>query len=147
MSRTGKCLCGAVTFTAEPMPTMQACHCDMCRKWGGGPYMSTPCTNAVFDGPVTAYASSEIADRGFCATCGSHLFYFAKAAGIHAVLSDPAIERIQSSPLEAVLITNTTPLEEKLARCDKLRPLSVAPILGEAIRRTHENTSVSSLFV
>jgi hypothetical protein len=64
---------------------MQACHCDMCRKWGGGPYMSTPCTNAVFDGPVTAYASSEIADRGFCATCGSHLFYFAKAAGIHAV--------------------------------------------------------------
>lgn len=85
MSRTGSCLCGAVTFTAEPMPTMQACHCDMCRKWGGGPYMSTPCTNAVFEGPVTSYASSEMADRGFCATCGSHLFYFAKAAGIHAV--------------------------------------------------------------
>jgi ribose-phosphate pyrophosphokinase len=69
------------------------------------------------------------------------------AAGIHAVLSDPAIERIQESPLEAVLVTNTTPLEDKLARCDKLIPLSVAPILGEAIRRTHENTSVSSLFV
>ncbi len=69
------------------------------------------------------------------------------AAGIHAVLSDPAIERIQDSPLEAVLVTNTTPLEDKLARCDKLIPLSVAPILGEAIRRTHENSSVSSLFV
>jgi ribose-phosphate pyrophosphokinase len=69
------------------------------------------------------------------------------AAGIHAVLSGPAIERIQNSPLEKVLITNTTPLEEKLAQCDKLEPLSVAPLLGEAIRRIHENSSVSSLFV
>lgn len=69
------------------------------------------------------------------------------AAGIHAVLSEPAIERIESSHLETVLVTNTTPLEEKLARCDKLKPLSVAPLLGEAIRRTHVNSSVSSLFV
>jgi len=69
------------------------------------------------------------------------------AAGVHAVLSDPSIERILDSPLEAVLITNTTPLEEKLAACAKLRPLSVAGLLGEAIRRIHENSSVSSLFV
>lgn len=69
------------------------------------------------------------------------------AAGIHAVLSGPAIERIQNSPLEKVLITNTTPLEDKLAQSDKLVPLSVAPLLGEAIRRIHENSSVSSLFV
>ncbi len=69
------------------------------------------------------------------------------AAGVHAILSDPAIDRITKSPLEQVLITDTTPLEEKLARCDKLRPLSVAALLGEAIRRIHENSSVSSLFV
>lgn len=69
------------------------------------------------------------------------------AAGIHAVLSGPAIDRIQSSPLEALLVTNTTPLEEKMARCDKLKPLSVAPLLGEAIRRIHVKSSVSSLFV
>ncbi len=69
------------------------------------------------------------------------------AAGIHAVLSGPAIERIQSSPLESVLVTNTTPLEEKMALCDKLKPLSVAPLLGEAIRRIHVKSSVSSLFV
>ncbi len=69
------------------------------------------------------------------------------AAGIHAVLSDPAIERIQASPLETVLVTDTTPLEEKVAQCDKLTPLSVAPLLGEAIRRIHVNSSVSSLFV
>ncbi len=69
------------------------------------------------------------------------------AAGVHAVLSGPALDRIQAAPVEAVLVTNTTPLEEKLARCSKLRPLSVAPLLGEAIQRIHEDSSVSSLFV
>ena len=69
------------------------------------------------------------------------------AAGIHAVLSGPALERIDQSPLEQVLITNTMPVEDKVARCPKLRPLSVAPLLGEALRRIHEYSSVSSLFV
>jgi ribose-phosphate pyrophosphokinase len=69
------------------------------------------------------------------------------AAGIHGIVSGPALERIESSPLELVFVTNTTPLEEKLARCSKLQPLSVAPLLGEAVRRIHENTSISSLFV
>jgi ribose-phosphate pyrophosphokinase len=69
------------------------------------------------------------------------------AAGIHAVLSGPALERLEESSAEAVLVTNTTPLEEKLAVCSKLKPLSVAPMLGEAIRRIHEDSSVSSLFV
>jgi len=69
------------------------------------------------------------------------------AAGVHGVLSGPALARIDASPLESVLITNTIPVEEKLARSSKLRPLSVAPLLGEAIRRIHENSSVSSLFV
>ena len=69
------------------------------------------------------------------------------AAGIHAVLSEPAIERIQNSPLETVLVTNTTPLDEKMELCGKLKALSVAPLLGEAIRRIHVKSSVSSLFV
>jgi ribose-phosphate pyrophosphokinase len=69
------------------------------------------------------------------------------AAGVHGVLSGPALDRINDSPLEQVLITNTTPLEEKLSRSRKLKALSVAPLLGEAIRRIHENSSVSSLFV
>jgi len=69
------------------------------------------------------------------------------AAGVHGILSGPALQRIADSPLETVLITNTTPVEDKLSRLPKLRPLSVAPLLGEAIRRIHENSSVSSLFV
>jgi ribose-phosphate pyrophosphokinase len=69
------------------------------------------------------------------------------AAGVHGILSGPALQRLAESPLEAVFITNTTPVDGKLARLDKLRPLSVAPLLGEAIRRIHEDSSVSSLFV
>ena len=69
------------------------------------------------------------------------------AAGVHGVLSGPALERIDASPLESVLISDTTPLDEKISRCAKLKTISVAPILGEAIRRIHENSSVSSLFV
>lgn len=69
------------------------------------------------------------------------------AVGVHGILSGPAIDRIEASKIEKVLITNSTPLEEKLERCEKLHPLSVAPLLGEAIRRTHQNSSVSSLFV
>ena len=63
------------------------------------------------------------------------------------MLSGPAIERIEASPLELVLVTNTTPVDDKLQNCPKLRALSVARLLGEAILRIHENSSVSSLFV
>ncbi len=69
------------------------------------------------------------------------------AAGIHGILSGPALQRIVDSPLDLVLVTNTTPVDEKLSLCHKLRPLAVAALLGEAIRRIHENSSVSSLFV
>ena len=69
------------------------------------------------------------------------------AAGIHGVLSGPALRRISESALDTVLVTNTTPLAEKLAACSKLTPLTVSALLGEAIRRIHDNSSVSSLFV
>jgi ribose-phosphate pyrophosphokinase len=69
------------------------------------------------------------------------------AAGIHGILSGPALERIEASPLEALLITDTTPIDDKLERSGKLRPLTVAPLLGEAIRRIHDNSSVTALFV
>ncbi len=69
------------------------------------------------------------------------------AVGIHGVLSGPALERLEESPLESVLITNTIPIDDKLAACKKLSSVSVAPLLGEAIRRIHEDSSVSSLFV
>ena len=64
-----------------------------------------------------------------------------------AVLSGPALERLESSPLDEVVVTNSIPLNGKDHLCPKLKMLSVAPLLGEAIKRIHEEESVSSLFV
>lgn len=64
----------------------------------------------------------------------------------HPVLSGPALERLQESCLTEVIVTNTIPLNGKDERCPKLKVLSVAPLLGEAISRIHEEESVSSLF-
>ncbi len=63
----------------------------------------------------------------------------------HGVLSGPAIERLQKSPIKEVVVTNTIPLPEPKA-IDKMKVLSVAPLLGEAIIRIHEDLSVSKLF-
>jgi ribose-phosphate pyrophosphokinase len=69
------------------------------------------------------------------------------AAAVHGVFSGPALERIEGSGLETLLVTNTIPVEPAVARCPRIRPLSVAPLLGEAIQRIHDGASVSSLFV
>ncbi|MCL5884918.1 MAG: ribose-phosphate pyrophosphokinase [Deltaproteobacteria bacterium] len=68
------------------------------------------------------------------------------ALATHAVLSGPAIERLEGSEIEELVVTNTIPLGSKAA-CRRIRVLSVAPLLGEAIKRVHFNDSVSSLFV
>ncbi len=66
------------------------------------------------------------------------------AAFTHAVLSGPAVERLQASEIEQLVFTNTIPLQGK--QSDKFRVLSVARIFAEAIRRTHRGESVSELF-
>jgi ribose-phosphate pyrophosphokinase len=69
------------------------------------------------------------------------------AAAVHAVFSGPARQRIEDSELETLFVTNTIPLEPSMRECQKIRTLSVAPLLGEAIQRIHQGSSVSSLFV
>ena len=69
------------------------------------------------------------------------------AIGVHAVLSGPAIDRIKASPIEEVLVTNSIPLPEDKRVAGRITVLSVAPLLGEAIRRIHDEESVSTLFV
>jgi ribose-phosphate pyrophosphokinase len=69
------------------------------------------------------------------------------AACTHAVLSGPAIDRINASPIEELIVTNTIPLNSKTEQCKKLTVLSIAGLLGEAIKRIHEETTLSTLFV
>ncbi len=65
----------------------------------------------------------------------------------HAVLSGPAIDRINSSCIDEIIVTDTIPLNEKQEACSKIKSLSVAGLLAEAIRRIHNADSVSLLFV
>lgn len=69
------------------------------------------------------------------------------AACTHAVLSGPALDRINNSVLEHVIATDTIPMDDKLSTCKKLQILSVSTLLSDAIKRIHEETSVSSLFI
>ena len=68
------------------------------------------------------------------------------ACGVHAVLSGPAVDRIGTSPLEEIVVTNSVPVSRE-KRAARVTVLSVAPLLGEAIRRIHDEESVSTLFV
>ncbi len=68
------------------------------------------------------------------------------AVATHPVLSGPAIERIRNSELEKLITTDTLPLSEEAKKCEKIKVLSIAPLIGEAIRSIHEETSVSRLF-
>lgn len=83
----GHCLCGKVEVTANAMSSsIGACHCDMCRRWGGGALMVVDCgTDVVFEGAenIKTYASSQWAERGFCSNCGNHLFYRRKESNRH----------------------------------------------------------------
>jgi ribose-phosphate pyrophosphokinase len=69
------------------------------------------------------------------------------AACTHAVLSGPAIQRVNDSALAEVIVTNTIALDSKQKECRKLTVLSMAPLIADAMTRIHEETSLSSLFV
>ncbi len=69
------------------------------------------------------------------------------AACTHPVFSGPAVDRLNASAISKVLVTDTIPIGEKQKLCPKIEVLSVAPLLGEAIQRIHDESSVSSLFV
>lgn len=87
--RRGHCLCGAVTITArEAGASVGACHCKMCRRWSGGPFMEIDCgTSVEFEGEnnISVFDSSKWAERGFCRSCGTHLFYRLKDSGQHMI--------------------------------------------------------------
>lgn len=77
--RKGRCLCGAVEVSGSTVDqSVAACHCSMCRKWGGGPLLAVDGGGdfrIAGDENVAVYRSSAWAERGFCRRCGTHLFY------------------------------------------------------------------------
>ena len=84
MERKGKCLCGAVTYSAKELkPGIGACHCSMCRRWAGGPLLAASAGEVSWQGEdkIQTFKSSAWAERGFCTQCGSSLFYRVTAPG------------------------------------------------------------------
>jgi len=74
----GRCLCGAVSITVSvPKQSVEICHCDMCRRWGGAFYAALTGEGFEIAGgdAITTYRSSDWAERAFCSACGSNLWY------------------------------------------------------------------------
>ena len=69
------------------------------------------------------------------------------ACATHAVLSGPALERIESSQLKEVVFTNSIPLSAEALKANKVRSLSVGKLLATAVQSIHEETSISVLFI
>jgi ribose-phosphate pyrophosphokinase len=69
------------------------------------------------------------------------------ACATHAVLSGPAIERLNDAPFKSVIVTDTIPLGDKLGKCPKLEVASIASLLAKSIRNIHDGASVSALFI
>lgn len=86
---SGQCLCGAVTVHVElEKASFDACHCSMCRRWGGGPLLAVGVEDRMrMEGAenVSVYSSSDWAERGFCKHCGTHLFYRLKGEQLYSV--------------------------------------------------------------
>ncbi|KAA9006685.1 GFA family protein [Histidinibacterium aquaticum] len=79
MARTGKCLCGAVRFSARETGGFGVCHCSQCQRWAGSALfgVTVPEASLRIEGEenVGTFRSSEWASRSFCTTCGSALWY------------------------------------------------------------------------
>ena len=79
----GQCLCGAVQVEAViAFDGLTVCHCDMCRRWAGGPFVAVQSESVSFDvagDALATYTSSDWAERGFCKTCGIKSFYIPRS--------------------------------------------------------------------
>ena len=84
---------------------------------------------------------------GVCEALLQHGAASVTAAATHAVLSGPAVERIEASELKEVILSNSIPLSAEARKSSKFRSLSVAPLLARAVQSIHEETSVSILFL
>lgn len=99
--------------------------------------------NAVIVDDMIATAGSLVEATAALKTAGAKDIY---AAITHPVLSPPATERIKKSALKEVIVTDTIPVDSAKKKADRIKILSVAPLLGEAIKRIHDEKSVSCLF-
>lgn len=136
MMLTGTCMCGAVTVTMTPArPALSVCHCDMCRAWTSSAFMAIPADpdSLEVSGPVRVFTSSPWAERAFCDTCGSALWYRITADGpMHG-----------QSQVAAGLFDNAGGLSPKLELYIDKKPTGYA---FEGERRTMTEAEVVAMY-
>jgi hypothetical protein len=71
----GRCLCGAVTVRAERTSDVSACHCGICRRWSGTAFAGVDAARVEVEGPARTYRSSTFAERAWCESCGTALWF------------------------------------------------------------------------
>jgi hypothetical protein len=100
----GHCLCGAVTVSVATHRGFTAvCHCRMCQRWAGGLFICVPAeaVDVQVEGPVVRYQSSAIAERAFCGTCGSHLWFRGENSDGHYALMPGLFDEARDWPLRS----------------------------------------------
>ena len=104
-SSPASCICGDIQFTATDLTPPEACHCATCKGWCGGPFVYFPAREVEFTkGQPATFQSSDWGERGFCATCGSNLYW--------RLTADMEMER----PWDVCLGTLTSPPGGDIAR-------------------------------
>lgn len=142
MSHTGRCLCGACSFSARPAEDEAGvCHCGICRKWTGGINMAVSCTDVTWndDAPLKAYRSSDWAERVFCAECGSNLFWRA----LDGPSSDQVIALMAFDDPESFPVTRQIFIDEKpdtYALANSMTTMTGAEVMAQFAPNAEENT-------
>lgn len=115
--RTGRCLCRAVSYTVlKELDHVDACHCGTCRRWSGGVHLGADVGSdemeLLGEENLVHYQSSEWAERAFCATCGTHIYYRITAEGpgkgVYS-LSAGTLDDMNGLPLKKEIYTDSKP--------------------------------------
>jgi hypothetical protein len=124
-------MCGAVKFTATPKGnTMSACHCEMCRRWTGGVFLSVSCSDITFpdDADLIVFKSSKWAERVSCAVCGASLAWRMQDRRFEAVAL-PAFPTPDMFTFDSELFIDNKP--DNYAFANATRQLTEAEVLAE----------------
>lgn len=127
---SGRCLCGAVRFTGTPVDAhMDACHCSMCRRWSAGPFLSVTVSDLSIEDELSLgrYSASNHAERQFCKTCGSTLFWRMKDGSFTGV-SAQAFDDPSGLPLTIEIFVDEKPSTYHFA--DATRKMTGAEVIA-----------------
>lgn len=136
-SISGTCLCSGVSITlTDAEPLVDVCHCTMCRAWGGGPFMGVSSVGFDLSGSdnVTSYSSSEWAERAFCNTCGSNLWY-RFVPGDHYSFAAGLFDLGKSAEIEQQIFVEEKPAFYDFAQTTPMK--TGAEVIAEAMAAGH----------